>query len=355
MEMRYKFPGMADSVPMQPAQPCALPCCRMIGCAAMLSLAALVVMSLMGGPVQTSTTMAEQQFGISNGEMQSSGQQFGVDAGDTPPPITGECTFWGDPHVKTFDGGSPGFYGEGEFYIVKSDTVIIQGRYMGTSWTAGLAATNSIAVGGPFLAGHVIVVGCLDAGDITVDDKSITEFPSTYRLPDVDSTISYGAEGNVVDNATSSWEKHVVNMSLPLGVRLEVFRWSNYLDLRLTMSRQPNQDGSCSNFNGDAADDTTELIFSRIGARVPRGELLFKARAPLAWTDTEEKLLGACPDATKARARTECRGDLALSSFRGNPSQMEMNLCMLDICYGKNAHTLSMAKDLGFVPASVAE
>merc|ERR1712039_937382 len=79
-----------------------------------------------------------------------------------PPAVPKVCTLWGDPHVITFDqvgtdkNQATSFYGDGDFYIVKSSTVIIQGRFMGTKYTEGLAATNQIVVGGPFLHGHKI-------------------------------------------------------------------------------------------------------------------------------------------------------------------------------------------------------
>lgn len=166
----------------------------------------------------------------------------------------------GDPHINTFDGGRPSFYGEGEYYIVKSDSVIIQGRYLGTKYTAGLAATDSIAVGGDFLKGHVIAVGSLRDGPIVVDGMPVlTRFPSEHVLEGV-GVLKYSGEGELVDQATKDWEKKVVTMELPGDVRVEVFRWANYLDLRITMPAQPNQDGSCGNMNADAGDDTTEVI-----------------------------------------------------------------------------------------------
>mmetsp|Transcript_127188 Transcript_127188/g.368236 ORF Transcript_127188/g.368236 Transcript_127188/m.368236 type:complete len:143 (+) Transcript_127188:757-1185(+) len=141
-------------------------------------------------------------------------------------------------------------------------------------------------------------------------------------------------------------------MTLPSGVLIEVFRWRNYIDLRLTMSRQPQQDGACSNFDGSASDDTTEAVLSRTGFWVPDEDLMFDRRERVAWTETEAKLMADCPDSSKTRARKECVGDLA--GFRGTTLTTEMQLCMLDICYGKEAHTLRRAEDLGYLspPAS---
>merc|ERR1712241_1232101 len=49
----------------------------------------------------------------------------------TPPvgPL-GECTLWGDPHIRTFDHIRSDYYSPGEFWIVKSKNVWIQGRYL---------------------------------------------------------------------------------------------------------------------------------------------------------------------------------------------------------------------------------
>lgn len=135
---------------------------RVFGCVALVALlAAAIVLAAMGMAKTTTTTPPMQQVAMPL-----------LPESTTAPPQAAECTFWGDPHLRTFDGGRPSYYGEGEFYIVKSDTVVIQGRYMGTRYTAGLAATNKIAVGGPFLNGHIISVGTLEDGPITVDGAS---------------------------------------------------------------------------------------------------------------------------------------------------------------------------------------
>jgi len=48
------------------------------------------------------------------------------------PPVgpLGECTLWGDPHIRTFDHIRSDYYSPGEFWVVKSKYVWIQARYL---------------------------------------------------------------------------------------------------------------------------------------------------------------------------------------------------------------------------------
>ena len=46
------------------------------------------------------------------------------------------------------------FYSQGKYWIVKSDTVSIQARYLPTPITHGLSVTKEVAISGPFLKGH---------------------------------------------------------------------------------------------------------------------------------------------------------------------------------------------------------
>merc|ERR1712203_367451 len=101
---------------------------------------------------------------------------------------------------------------------------------MGTKYTMGLAATNAIAVGGAFLKGHTMIVGTMDSGDFTVDGQPVLPTFGHYNIGGY-ATLTYNAEGNLVDAAAGVWEKHVVHMHLPLGVEIIVFRWKNYIDL----------------------------------------------------------------------------------------------------------------------------
>lgn len=179
----------------------------------------------------------------------------------TGPPAS--CLIWGDPHFDTFDHAFPNNFEEGEFWIVQSKMVWIQGRYLATPFTNGLSATHAIAVGGPFLLGHTVVVGPMENGDILVDGQpALTMFPSSTTVAGV-ATLSYNGQGNLVDAAQSHLEKHIVHMDLPLGVHLQVMRWANHINVRITMTpRVGGQKGDCGNFNSLAIDDVTGLAVS---------------------------------------------------------------------------------------------
>merc|ERR1712187_456383 len=78
-------------------------------------------------------------------------------APDPTPGPQGTCVVWGDPHILTFDRKRVDFYTQGEYWIVKSTTVHIQGLYRPTHATSGLSVMKKIAFGGPFLKNHVLI------------------------------------------------------------------------------------------------------------------------------------------------------------------------------------------------------
>jgi hypothetical protein len=260
----------------------------------------------------------------------------------TPAPERKTCLFWGDPHLVTFDGARPSFYGDGEYRIIHTDEVDIQGRYMGTPYTYGLAATQKIAIGGPFMEGHTIMVEPMEhqyGGHILVDGQ-----PVLLEFGELDvggiARIVYNGQGELVDEAASQWKTRAVHISLPKGIEMTIFRWGNYLDLKITMSKLEGQDGSCGNFNGDPSDDTTAKIFERIGARVPEGELLFNKRADIIFTHEEREMLRTqCPAADLVKAEMACRKELGSAT-----GELQRDACVFDTCFGMNEHALRSAK-----------
>merc|ERR1712176_1337477 len=109
-----------------------------------------------------------------------------------------------------------------------------------------------VAIGGAFLDGHVLVI---QARYVEVEEP--------------------------IDKAQPYRPVHGLSVELPSGVKLTVNRWAKHLDLTIHMRAQAGgQDGHCGNFNGDAADDTVDLIKARMELRVSREDLLFPKAGP---------------------------------------------------------------------------
>lgn len=90
-----------------------------------------------------------------------------------------------------------------------------------------LGVPDEVAVGGEFLKGHSIEVGCLECGDITVDGIPVLgTLPSTYHLEDL-AVIDYSDQGLLVDEVgggrsfhRSEARGHVVGIDVgPLGAK----------------------------------------------------------------------------------------------------------------------------------------
>merc|ERR1719463_167633 len=101
--------------------------------------------------------------------------------------------------------------------------------------------------------------------------------------------LTTDGSGEMMQSSRAGKTMHVVHAKLPLGVNLDINRWNepgegDYINVKITMPKQPDQDGHCGNFNGNPADDTRPMIRSRIGTTgVPAGELLFpEPKTPVA-------------------------------------------------------------------------
>jgi hypothetical protein len=270
--------------------------CFFIGSSvAVVALVIVLVLVLLPGPISTTTL---------------------------PPSPPEVCLIWGDPHIQTFDNSRADFFGEGIKWIVKSDRVHIQGRYKATPFTNGLAATNSVAVGGPFLNGHVLKVGPMENGQITWDNQPILGAFGTFDAAGL-GTINYNDQGELVDEAQSHLQRHIVHMTLPNNVQVQVMRWANHINLRITMSSVPGQDGHCGNFNGNPGDDTTDQIRARIGLGVPQGESLFRAYQPA--VPGQRKTVDECEAGKRAAATQSCTA--------AGHTGANLDGCIFDACF----------------------
>jgi len=248
----------------------------------------------------------------------------------TPGPQPMSCQLWGDPHIITFDGSQFVFYREGDFWIINSTAVKIQGRFQATSWTKAHDKTDyssmtGIIIGGTVLNGHKIEVQPVqDNGKILCDGKPILkEFGSSTCSA---ANIYYTSKGALVDSAMSNLPHKVVHIELPGNVQIQVNRWPNFMNAKVTMLALPEgQDGVCGNFNGDPADDNGKKVHARFGAGVASDQLLFSKPIPLHIPKATASAT-KCPPEVKKEAEELCAQEMQGSANWG------VEECIGDVC-----------------------
>mmetsp|Transcript_38798 Transcript_38798/g.89551 ORF Transcript_38798/g.89551 Transcript_38798/m.89551 type:complete len:966 (+) Transcript_38798:91-2988(+) len=198
----------------------------------------------------------------------------------------GQCVMWGDPHIVPFDrdvrmqngrGSNVDLYKYGDYWIVKSTDVHIQGRYWSSKYR-GNSMTRGLAVGGPFLKGNLLMVEPLDGSVKWNGVAVVTTFPSTFEAPDL-IYIRYHDRAEVVRTGGNHRSIKGLEIMLPLGVRITVNRFSGHLDVLITMHTLPGGlDGHCGNCNHDETDDTRQKIYERSGQPCEPREDLFTVK-----------------------------------------------------------------------------
>jgi len=259
--------------------------------------------------------------------------------GMAPPGPLGQprdCTVYGDPHVNTFDGKHADYYTPGEYWIIKSDFVKMQGKYQPTPITNGLAVTKAIAISGDIIKGHKLLIGTLDQGPaaFTWDGQPIlTGFPSDYTDPDNCVTIHYNNMGSTMQKQRVGKPLHVLHIVLPLGMMIQVNEWNEpsegaYLNAKITMPQglAPGGDGHCGNFNGNPADDARLMVRARVGSQgVDVADLLFPGgKTPINPMNRPD--INDCNQDKLEQAKATCKK----TEKRWNPSMG----CLVDVCFG---------------------
>jgi len=248
-----------------------------------------------------------------------------------PEGPMGVCKLWGDPHILTFDHMRSDYYSRGEFWIVKSDNVWIQGRYLPTRITSGLSVTKSIAVGGPFLKGHKLIVAVRST---TWDSQQVlTGFPSEFNVPGI-VNMRYNNVGTLLQKGRQGKALHIVHIRLEdgsrEGIQIQVNRWmelveGDYMNVRIAMHGQKGQDGHCGNFNGVREDDDRLQVRARVGkAGVDPNLLLFNTKTPVMIVNRPN--INDCPQEKLDLAKASCKA----KEHKFVPSIA----CLIDACFG---------------------
>merc|ERR1712039_494350 len=90
----------------------------------------------------------------------------------------------------------------------------------------------------------------------------------------------------------------------------------------------PGQDGVCGNFNGNHADDTTQGVIQRVGARVRPSDNLLSGRAMIEFTPQMQKMLAAeCAAQTQTTAQAFCSPSLANCDRVFEAATTSLNSC----------------------------
>jgi len=156
----------------------------------------------------------------------------------------------------------------------------------------------------------------------------------TWDNKDPEISIVYNDQGKIMQKSRAGKALHVVHVELPLGVKLEVNRWSEaregqYMNVRLTMPPQPDMDGHCGNFNSDPHDDTRVAVRKRVGKTgVAEGELIFPGpKTPI--NPTHRADLNDCPQGALKLAMDKCRA--------AEQTTFPSKACLVDVCLGHMA------------------
>jgi hypothetical protein len=211
----------------------------------------------------------------------------------TTTPAPAVCKVFGDPHIIGFDkrsnfilyssgsdeaadkedplGATMDNFESGDFWLVKSPLVSIQGRY-NKAGNYKNSFLRVLAVGGPFLHNNTLIIGNRKSKVFWNDEEILPTLPSEYRNGFM--SAKYHRDSVLVQD--SDRKAPGIDIKLPLEVTMLVNRGKNGVGVEIIMPKMAGgQDGQCGNFNGDKSDDTEELIAHRIGINIAPDDLLF--------------------------------------------------------------------------------
>jgi len=148
-------------------------------------------------------------------------------------------------------------YDAGDFWLVKSKLVHIQGRFrLSGEFQPDRAAIGSVAVGGPFLHGHQFIVTALD-GKIMFDKKAAPQGEWERLEAKAGPTIIQMIQE----------EPNVIQVKLSGDIGLLFRRFDKHVDIKITMPPQEGGiDGECGNYDGVAENDDEPNIAARMGS-----------------------------------------------------------------------------------------
>lgn len=206
----------------------------------------------------------------------------------------GVCFMHGDPHIHPFDNPSGpmfNFYGSGNFWIVRSDPVWIQGYYKAANIRRPTYThLQKIAIGGPFLQGNTLMFETHKSwfnDEVIFVDNPVGTTVWTGMNGKVTATMEHWV-GQSRYHRCGTWSPRSRNIviTFPNDVRIKIWNhWENTrgrhcgfftaaLNIVVTMRQISDQDGHCGTFDQDASDDTHNLLKQRWSGNVESSKVL---------------------------------------------------------------------------------
>jgi len=170
----------------------------------------------------------------------------------------------------------------GTFWLMKTNDIFIQARYWKAK-THAFSILGALAVGGEFLNNNVLTIRS-NIGNITWNDQAVLQHSNA-----VFKNIYVEARSHQDSELVANGKKgHGIDINFPNGFSLVVNRWKASLNVKLRYcaadADSSEMTGQCGNFDGDARDDTMQLVMPRI-LRVPQEEILFLDGRKVQWDE----------------------------------------------------------------------
>merc|ERR1719198_289938 len=167
----------------------------------------------------------------------------------------------------------------GDVWLVKNPRVHIQGRYNLIQRMKNKPFLRAVAIGGPFLAHNKLIIGPAKGHVLWNGEKILLQDGNgTFKVDDLFSITARHDTKLVQDTSRTTLG---VDINLPLGIKMIVNRHPRHLGVRISVLGallEDGIDGECGNYNGNADDDTAELIQARLGHGILISDLLFPNR-----------------------------------------------------------------------------
>lgn len=178
------------------------------------------------------------------------------------------------------------FYSTGDFWIVKSLMLKVQGRFQAMDLTTendhtDYSSMTQIIVGGQIIQDHKIQVGPMNSGIFTCDGQIILHDFGSAKCGDAN--VTFDDKGELVDSVMTLLPHKVVHIYLRDAVVLQVNRWPNFINAKVVMEPMAHQTGICGDFNGVKKQGLRggKELHAQFGHGVPHHDLLFSSPIPL--------------------------------------------------------------------------